>query len=252
RPIVDRLNQLIERLEASFTRERRFSADLAHELRTPIAELKTLSEVALKWPDQAGDKTHQETLLIAQDLESVVVTLLTLARWESGDHPIKWEPMILATLLRDSWAPFEAKAEDRGLVIQWDLGQDEATSPYRTDPAILRHILTNLFSNAVEYAPSQTIINVHQSEHELIVTNQAPHLTEDDLAHLFDRHWRADPARTSSDTPHTGLGLALAKACADALGTPLKAQLHEGLLSFRLQLTPPSSEEGATPPYPET
>ncbi|MEM0897955.1 MAG: histidine kinase dimerization/phospho-acceptor domain-containing protein, partial [Verrucomicrobiota bacterium] len=88
-PVYDRLNDLLARIESSFDRERRFSSDLAHEMRTPVAELKTMAEVALQWPDKADPGTHQETLEIAQQLESMIENLLALARWESGETPLK-------------------------------------------------------------------------------------------------------------------------------------------------------------------
>ena len=96
RPVYERLNDLIHRLETGFDRERRFSSDLAHEMRTPVAELKMLSEVALKWPDQAGAGTHAETLDIARQLESMIESLLALARWESGEVSLQKETVDLA------------------------------------------------------------------------------------------------------------------------------------------------------------
>jgi len=78
-PVYAALNELLQRLEQSFERERRFSADLAHEMRTPVAELKMLSEVALKWPEEADANTHTQALEIANQLESLIDTLLSLA-----------------------------------------------------------------------------------------------------------------------------------------------------------------------------
>jgi two-component system sensor histidine kinase QseC len=79
-PIAQRLNDLLARLEASFAREQRFSADVAHELRTPIAELRTLAEVALKWPDDVNQAALKEALNIALQMESVATGLMALAR----------------------------------------------------------------------------------------------------------------------------------------------------------------------------
>ncbi len=225
-PISDRLNQLIQRLEASFERERRFSADLAHEMRTPIAELKTMSEVALKWPDQAGAKTHAETLDIASQLESMVENLLALARWESGELAIKAEPIPLSDFLRQTWEPYASAAAEKHLQITRDL-QDRTLE---TDRSLLQHILTNLFSNAVAYTPDQGTIRIATAEHRIQITNSAPDFRPEDVEHLFDRYWRADTSRTG--TSHTGLGLALAKACAEALGFRLSASYHHGELSF--------------------
>ena len=77
-PISGRLNDLLARLEQAFERERQFGADLAHELRTPIAELRSLAEVALKWPDAREATTDRETLAIALQMEGIVTRLLAL------------------------------------------------------------------------------------------------------------------------------------------------------------------------------
>ncbi len=84
RPIATRLNDLLGRLQASFDRERRFSADLAHELRTPLAELRAHAEVALEWPEGEAPEKHRETLAIALQMEAMVTRLLELTRCENG------------------------------------------------------------------------------------------------------------------------------------------------------------------------
>ena len=83
-PICDHLNELIGRLEDSFERERRFSGNLAHELRTPIAELKMMAEVTLRWPENETESHANETLDIAQQLQEIIESLLALSRYENG------------------------------------------------------------------------------------------------------------------------------------------------------------------------
>ena len=227
-PISEQLNQLLQRLEASFERERRFSSDLAHEIRTPIAELKTMSEVALKWPDQAGAKTHAEALDIACQLESMVETLLALARWESGEQPLKEEPVTLADFLGQSWEPYSRDADERKLETSWNLDESEI----QTDRSLLQHIITNLYSNAVEYTPAGGCIEVTALSGSVRISNSAPGLASEDVERLFDRYWRGDSSR--SDSSHAGLGLALAKACAKALGFTLSADLDDDVLCFAL------------------
>ena len=85
RPIAIRLNDLLGRIEDSFERERRFSADLAHELRTPLAELRSLVECSLRWPETRDPDEHHEILAISGQMEGIVSHLLALARGEQGE-----------------------------------------------------------------------------------------------------------------------------------------------------------------------
>lgn len=227
-PISDRLNSLFSRLESSFERERRFSSDLAHEMRTPIAELKTMSEVALKWPDQSGEQTHQDALEIAKQMESMVENLLALARWESGEQPLKKEPVDLAKFLRQCWDSIASKATEKEIKVETDLGDGS----WETDREMLRHIVVNLLTNAAEYTPHGGRIRISASPDSIKVANSAPDFDPNDLDKLFDRHWRADTSRT--DSSHTGLGLSLARGCAEAMGLELHANLVDAELCFEL------------------
>ncbi|MEM9282287.1 MAG: ATP-binding protein [Verrucomicrobiota bacterium] len=229
-PIYAQLNELLGRIQYSFERERRFSADLAHEIRTPIAELKMLSEVALKWPDQSGPDTFSETLGIARQLETMVETLLTLARWESGDAALKKESVVLANLANECWQPYSTTSLSKGHEVEFAVDDE---SIMHTDPALLRHIIGNLFSNAVEYTPKGGEISITGDRRELKVSNRPHRLTETEVEHLFDRYWRKDEVRT--DSSHVGLGLSLARACAEALNLKLTATLEGDWISFKIR-----------------
>ena len=225
-PIAQRLNDLLARLDASFARERRFSADVAHELRTPIAELRTLSEVALRWPDDAGASRSalQDALAVSLQMESVVTGLLALARCEGGLLSVRGETVAIDAMVRELWQSVSELARDKKLSVTFDL-PSEAT--WHTDPVALRVIVGNVFANAVQYAPAEGDIRVvfedTQDTRVLSVSNTTAHLQPHDLSHLFERFWRKDPSRAS--TGHTGLGLALAVAYAKALGMRLNATM---------------------------
>lgn len=229
-PVYGRLNDLMARIQSSFERERRFSSDLAHEIRTPVAELKTLSEVALKWPDQAGESTHRETLGIACQLEEMIVSLLTLSRFETGAARVRRETIGLAPFIQDVWKPHAEPAAARRLQVRVDLA---GATDWETDPSLLRHILTNLFANAIEYTPEGGSVAIVALPGEIEVANTAPGLAREDIDHVFERYWRADSARAESK--HVGLGLSLAKACAGALGMSLSASLDGDWVRFSLR-----------------
>jgi two-component system sensor histidine kinase QseC len=223
-PIARRLNDLLARLEDSFERERRFSADLAHELRTPLAELRTLAEVELAWPEGGEPARHAETLAIALQMETMVARLLELARCENGKVPLKLEAVPLAALVEEVWQVLAGRAKERELAIHFDIPPDAIIL---TDRAMLRAILVNLLANLVEYTPAggRGEIRWHPKAGELKFSNPAGDLTAADLPHLFERLWRKDPARSGGE--HCGLGLALSRAMAKALGASLAARLGE-------------------------
>jgi two-component system sensor histidine kinase QseC len=224
-PIGGRLNDLLARLEQSFERERRFSADLAHELRTPLAELRSLAECALKWPDTRDPLTDRETLAIAQQMEAIVTNLLALARGEQGRLAAAAEPVALAPLAQEVWRNFAARSDARQLRVHSQLASTTAWA----DPVLLRSILTNLFDNMVDYTPAGGAVTIAVRGEGATATfhlaNDTDNLEPADVPKLFDRFWRKESARTGGQ--HFGLGLALARTLAAAMGWTLAAALDE-------------------------
>jgi signal transduction histidine kinase len=221
-PIAARLNELLARLEDSFERERRFSSDVAHEFRTPVAELRSLAELAVKLPDARAADADQETLAIALHLESILTHLLALARGDGGGLPVQRERVELAALLRDVCDPFLEKARAQELDFKVSV---PANAQAETDPVLLRSIVRNLVDNAVAYTPRGGAVEVVAAADNgrlaLRVVNTTDGLEQSDLPHLFERFWRKDAARTADG--HTGLGLSLARAFAGAIGCELSA-----------------------------
>ena len=221
-PIVTRLNDLIARLEQSFERERRFSGDLAHELRTPLAAIRATSEVAAKWPEQSSSDDFHEIAQSAARLQQTVDSLLVLSRLETASADVISETVALGPLVDECLALHIDRAKQRDL--KFDLRLDPSPT-LETDPRLLRIIITNLIANATEYAPpgSEIVIAATDSAPFLCITNLAPDLTPEDIPRLYDRLWRKDASR--SDSAHAGLGLSIASSCAVALGLTLKAEL---------------------------
>lgn len=225
-PIYERLNDLLARLETSFMRERRLSADVAHELRTPIAELHSLAEVALKWPDDAPGtrRALQDALDIALRMQSITAGLLALARSECGLVPVVPESVPLASLVEGVLQPLADEADRRNVTLSLAVPADAC---WFVDATLLRAILENLLSNAIEYSPTGgSVVLRADTEGErgrLRVSNTTNNLDPDDLPFLFERFWRKDTARSSP--LHSGLGLALTKAYAESLGMDIRAEL---------------------------
>jgi signal transduction histidine kinase len=216
-PICDRLNDLLGRIGASFDRERRFSADVAHELRTPLAELRTLAEVALRFPEGTAARDALPDVLDATlQMERLVTALLSLARCDAGRQQVARAPVDLGRIATEAWAPLTTQAAARGLVVSAHPASLIAT----TDELMVGVVFGNLFSNAVAYTPAGGSVAwqlaASSAGLELTVLNDSGALSAADLPFAFERFWRKDAAR--SDGQHGGLGLSLARAFASLLG----------------------------------
>lgn len=245
-PVIHHLRGLLGRLDESFQRERAFSANLAHELRTPLAELRTLVDVALKWPGDSAASLDslREARDIGFQMERVVVNLLALARCEGGQHAVRASEVSLPELATSCWAAVAPQAEERGISFKQEIPEDLTAV---TDGEKLSLIVSNLFSNAVAHGSPGSLVTcsaeAEGGELALRVSNATDSLTPEDLPWMFDRFWRKDPAR--SDSRHAGLGLALVSALCELLQLRKQARLEEGLFEITLKgslLIVPSSK----------
>ena len=233
KPICTRLNQLLSRLESSFERERQFSSDIAHELRTPIAELRSYAELNLKWPDQPTGKFPADALKIALQMESLVENLMLLARCDQEQLPVNREPFNLSVTVREAVDLATPKAARRDLKLTSRCLDDLVLHSDRT---LVVSILNNLVGNAVEYSPPGTEVIIvcerNGPDFQVSVSNAAPNLRPEDEVRLFDRFWRSDPARSAHE--HFGLGLPLSRALAVRLGCQLVSRLENERLTISL------------------
>ena len=249
-PVVDRLNDLLARLEAAFERERRFTGDVAHELRTPLAGLRAKLELALsrERTPQAYCDAMTECREINLQMQRMVENLLHLARADAGQLDLRSEPVDVAALARDCWTLLEERAAARGLRIEWSVS---AAGHAQADPATLRLILQNLLDNAVTYADAGSQIGVSVStEDEAVVVcvRNGGGPSPQDVHHVFDRFWRASHARRSQDENRCGLGLPLCKALIKQLGGTITAAVSQGgVFSVNVRLPLASTRNSDAP-----
>jgi two-component system sensor histidine kinase QseC len=226
-PTIGHLNGLLARLGESFERERTFSANLAHEMRTPLAELRAATEVALKWPEDPDSflGTLAEIHAIGLQMETVVVNLLALARYDGGQQTVWASRISPREIAWECWRAIAAEAERQGISLALEIPEDLA---FVTDGEKLSLMLSNLFSNAVAYGtpgrPVACSATISDGAFVLRIANSTSELTPADLPRIFDRFWRKDAARSGGR--HAGLGLSLVSALCELLGFTREARLR--------------------------
>ena len=234
-PIATGLNQLVERLALLLQRERRTSANIAHELRTPVSELLITAEVALRFGNADELRAAlEEVCEVGQQMRRMIHTLLELARIESGQTMLKSEPVDLTELVESCWQPYGEQARARALLFGIEGDGAEVT----TDRSALSILVSNLLGNAAEHAPEGTRVECALAGDDgphLTLSNSANGLKPEDLDKLTEPFWRASEAREDRD--HAGLGLALSRRLAELLDLELTFTLEGGV--FRADLSFP-------------
>ena len=233
---MDQLNALLERLGESFERARRFTGNVAHELRTPIAELRALAEVGSKWPeDQASIvRFFDDVTDIAGRMEIVIADLLLLARCQAGVEAVVSSPTNLKQMIASTWSRLTAGSAHNGLRFRLDLPEDLVV---QSDPGKLEIVFANVLGNALSYSRPEGEILCAGSRNgdrfQLDISNPAEPLGKADLERLAEPFWRKDEARSSA--AHAGLGLSVVSALAALLRLEVGfAQDQNGTFTVRM------------------
>lgn len=236
--LVDAFNSMLGRLDYSFRRLSEFSADVAHELRTPIANLTLQAQIALG--EHRDGETYREVLYASLDeyerLNRLVNDMLYLARADRGLLRPSREPVDLAAEIGALFDFFDAWAEDQGVTLVLD-GQAATVG----DAAMLRRACANLIANAIRYAHNGARVRVRlwqQDGHAgIAVENPGPAIPPSQRARLFERFYRTDSARQRDPgEAGAGLGLAIVKAIIELHGGSIRAECRDGLVRFVIRL----------------
>jgi len=235
--LTQELNAMLRRLQADFERLSDFSADLAHELRTPLSNLLTQTQVALARSRSADD--YRDILASnAEEFERLarmVSDMLLLAKMDHGIELPHRERLHLGQEVQALCEFHEAWAEERRLRLHCE-GQGQVLG----DRLMLRRALSNLLSNALRHAtPGSTVtlsIAPQAAGLKVDVRNAGPDIAPEDLPRLFDRFYRADAARGHADAEGAGLGLAITQAIARAHGGQVSVRSGGGWTTFSLVL----------------
>ena len=217
-------NAMLDRLADGYQRLTQFSADLAHEIRTPIGSLMGHCQVALR---QARSADEYQALLASnlEELERIsrmVESILFLARADEAQAVLERQPLALRDELQRVTGYFEGLAEERQLSLH-----AAGNGTLHADPLLLRRALSNLVANAIRYADEASDIHLRVDQADggwrIDVENQGPTLSDATLRKLFDRFYRGDASRHQGSDSN-GLGLAIVAAI---------MQLHKGTVSVQ-------------------
>jgi two-component system heavy metal sensor histidine kinase CusS len=225
-PLAIAFDEMLKRLDDSFTRLSQFSADLAHELRTPIANMMGEAQVALSRDRSSAEyrETIESTIGECERLSGIVDNLLFVARADAAREPVERKRFDARAAVEKIAAFYETIAEDRRVAINCS-GQGEISA----DPALFERAVGNLVDNALRFTPENGSIQIALAEHaadfEVAVSDNGSGIAPEHLPRVFDRFYRAESSRGSDGA---GLGLALVKSIVDLHGGTATIQSETG------------------------
>jgi signal transduction histidine kinase len=240
---LDRLtvvfNNMVTRLDASFTHIREFTLHASHELKTPLTVMRAEIETALRDPatPPAQGEVFANQLDHIAHLTKIVDSLTLLTRADTGQLTLRLESVRFDELVRDSFADAQMLARDKRLEVA--LGTCDETTVCG-DRHRLRQLLLNLTDNAIKYNEPHGFVRMalHRKQDclELLITNSGPGVSAENLPRVFDRFFRGDPAH-SSTVEGCGLGLAIAEGIVRAHGGTIVLTSEPGkVTTVRVQL----------------
>lgn len=229
-------NAMLARLDDAFMRLSNFSADIAHELRTPLSNLMTQTEVVLAQPRDS--EAYQETLYANLDdckrMARMIDDMLFLAKADNGLIVLEQQPVALDVEVEKLFEYYRLLADERGISLQL-----HGHAVVRGDVLMLHRALSNLLSNALRYTPAGASIQVELEQNangsELRLSNPGPTIADEHLERLFDRFYRADPARREGSPHNAGLGLAITRSIIHAHQGQIHCTSVAGKTTFCVQ-----------------
>jgi two-component system sensor histidine kinase BaeS len=232
------VNQLATSLERNRTARQRWMADIAHELRTPVAILKGEMEAlgdGVREPDERLSASLREEI---DQLAALIDDLQALGLADAGALDIRKQPVDLAELLAQSLESFAPRLRERGLRVRLEA---PGPAPLNGDPQRLRQLLHNLLENSCRYVETggEVRLSLQQKDGgaELLLDDSGPGVGDDQLGRLFERFYRAEGSRSRA-TGGSGLGLSICRNITEAHGGRIEA-LHSPLGGLRIRVSLP-------------
>jgi two-component system heavy metal sensor histidine kinase CusS len=215
--MVSSFNAMLSRLDDAFVRLSNFSADIAHELRTPVSNLMIHTEVVLSRKRDIED--YEDNLYSNLDdlkrMSRMIDDMLFLAKSDNGLIPHENKPIDLLEVVEKLLEYYRLLADERGINLTVSGG-----GSVRGDVLMLHRAVSNLLSNALRYTPEGRTINVDIQQRNtstfVVVENPGETIAPEHLEKLFDRFYRADPARREGSPSNAGLGLSITRSIVEA------------------------------------
>ena len=229
-PLVDSFNTVLSRIREVSERERQFTSNAAHELRTPLAALSATLEQAVRRErsPEESQEAFKRSLALARDMNQLVDRLLSLARLDSSEVEMEVSSVPLEILVEGAIETFRDAAAARDLSVECQLPDGVCAS---TDPALLQVVINNLIENAVSYADSGSQIRISAENGgahiRLSIANSASIDDPANIERIFKPFWRADQVRSRAGL-HAGLGLSICKKIVDIIGGTIRAEAPDG------------------------
>jgi two-component system sensor histidine kinase MtrB len=238
--MADSLQQQITKLASVSKMQQRFVSDVSHELRTPLTTIKLAGDLIFEARESLDPSLKRSAEILQGQIERFEVLLsdlLEISRYDAGAVMPELEIHDLNQVVGSAIASIDPLASKRGSLIEVDLPQGEVLA--EIDSRRIERLLRNLLANAIEHGegkPIQISVGVNEEAVAVLVTDNGVGMSESELARVFDRFWRADPARKRT-TGGTGLGLAISLEDTLLHGGSLDVSAKPGAgASFRLTL----------------
>jgi two-component system, OmpR family, heavy metal sensor histidine kinase CusS len=234
--LLEAFNGMLDRLEAAFRRLSDFSADIAHELRTPVSNLMTETQVALSRARSAEEyrETLHSNLEEFERLARMISDMLFLAKADNGLLPRPAQPVDLEAEARALMDFYEALAEEQGVRLRLT-----GAATVAGDALMLRRALSNLLSNALRHTAAGGTVEIRIDDGNrlvrLAVRNPGEPIPPDRLPYVFDRFRRVDPSR-SGQGEGAGLGLAITRSIVETHGGRIHLESSDGMTTFSMHL----------------
>lgn len=227
--LASTFNELLERLQTSFAQQRQFMADASHELRTPLSVIRTAAAVTLEQPTR-GESEYREVLTMVDRqtarLTRIVDEMFTLARADAGKRELRLSNFYLDELVAETSSAAAMLAKRNDVTVEFAANKETL---YCGDEELLRQMILNLLDNAIKFTPPGGNISVEMSQndsrHFITVKDTGIGIPAETQAHIFERFYRADQARSRSQQINgggAGLGLSIARWIAETHGGSLE------------------------------